>query len=194
MVHLRRAFVLVLLLCAVRCSAQSANRVEIYGGYSFANNDFTGGTLSNYNTSLTRGWNASANFKLNRFSQFVADYGGYYLPLSSDHCGYLVSSCSSSAQTLMFGPQLSFGSRLTPFVHALLGVALAHQSSGTIRSLESNHSFVEAFGGGVDYALTHHFGVRAQADYLGTHFTNGDDQVPFHNSHARLSGGLIVRF
>lgn len=195
MVHLRGVLILVFLMLAVRCSAQSADRVEIYGGYSFANNEFTGGTLYNYDTSLTRGWNASASFKLNTFSQFVADYGGYYLPLSSDQCGLPpVSSCSSSAQTLMFGPQLSFGSKLSPFVHALLGVALAHQGSGTFSELESNHSFVMALGGGLDYFLTRHFGVRAQAEYLGTHFTNNDNQAPFHNSHARLSGGLVVRF
>lgn len=172
--------------------AQSADRVEIFGGYSYAMNDFTGGTLYNSQTSLNRGWNASANFRLNHFSQFVADYGGFYLPLSSDLCAFGGSSCSSSGHTLMFGPQLSVRSRLTPFAHALFGVALAHQSD--LHFLASNHSFVMALGGGVEYGLTPHFGVRAQADYLQTHFTNDDNQVPFKNGNARVSAGVIVRF
>jgi hypothetical protein len=51
-----------------------------------------------------------------------------------------------------------------------------------------------ALGGGVDYGITHHLGVRGQADYLQTHFTNNDNQVPFDNNHLRISGGLVVRF
>ena len=192
MAHIRVAFVLALSLLTARIWAQSAERVEIYGGYSYASNEFTGGTLNN-NGSLTRGGNVSANFKLNRLSQFVADYGGYYLPLPSYDC-IQASSCSSSAHTLMFGPQLSFRSKVTPFVHSLFGVALAHQSSGALTNLESNHSFVMALGGGVDYGITRHFGVRGQADYLRTHFTNSDNQDPFHNNHVRISGGLLVRF
>jgi hypothetical protein len=191
MVHIRVAFVLALSLLTARIWAQSAERVEIYGGYSYASNEFTGGTLTN-NGSLTRGWNVSANVKLNRFSQFVADYGGYYLPLSSGFC-IGVSSCSSNVHTLMFGPQLSFRSKVTPFVHALFGVALASQTD-PFHNLASNHSFVMALGGGVDYGITRHFGIRGQADYLQTHFTNNDNQDPFHNSHVRISGGLVVRF
>jgi opacity protein-like surface antigen len=189
--HLRYAFVAALLL-VVSGWAQSADRVEIFGGYSFAKNDFTGGTLYNSQTSLNRGWNASANFRLTQLSQFVVDYGGFYLPLSSGLCTAGGSSCSASVHTLMFGPQLSFRSKLTPFAHALFGVAFAHQTD--FHPLVSNHSFVMALGGGVEYGLTSHFGVRAQADYLQTHFTNGDNQVPFHNSNARISLGVIARF
>jgi opacity protein-like surface antigen len=189
--HKRYAFVPVLLL-AVSSWAQSADRVEIFGGYSHAMNDFTGGTLYNSHTSLNRGWNVSANFRLNHFSQLVADYGGFYLPSPSGSCLPAGSSCSAAAHTLMFGPQLSFRSKLTPFVHALFGVALARQND--ISPLVSNHSFLMALGGGVEYGLTPHFGVRAQADYLQTRFTNQDNQVPFHNSNARISVGAIVRF
>jgi len=62
--RVRYAFVPVLFL-AVSGWAQSADRVEIFGGYSYAMNDFTGGTLYNSQTSLNRGWNVSANFRLN---------------------------------------------------------------------------------------------------------------------------------
>jgi outer membrane protein with beta-barrel domain len=189
---MRSAFILALLLLPAQCCAQSADRVEIYGGYAFVNNDFTGGTLFNNAASLKRGWNASANFKINKWWQFVADFGGHYLSLPV--CNFQVGSCSSSVHTLMFGPQLSFHTKVTPFVHALFGAALASQSSGTVSNLKSNHSFAEAVGAGVDYVMTHHFGLRAQVDYLGTHFNNADNQVAFDNGHARISGGVIIRF
>jgi len=147
--------------------------------------------LSNGDTTLNRGWNASANIRLNPFSQFVADLGGYYLP--GQFCDFGTSSCGSRVQTLMFGPQFSIRSRFTPFGHALFGAGLASQN-GLPSSLASNHSFIMALGGGVDYGLTHHFGVRGQADYLRTHFISGDDQVPFKNNNARISAGLFVRF
>ncbi|HEY2471286.1 MAG TPA: hypothetical protein VGI45_26065 [Terracidiphilus sp.] len=60
--------------------------------------------------------------------------------------------------------------------------------------LAGNDSFLMAFGGGVDYRLPHHFGVRGQADYLRTRFTSGDDQVPFQNNNVRLSAGVVFRF
>lgn len=189
------AFLVVLFLSALSCWGQSADRFEIFGGYSFAGNDFTGGTLYNNGTSLNRGWNASANIKINRFSQFVIDYGGYYLPLPSTSCNFGVNSCSSRVQTITFGPQFSVTrGKFTPFVHGLFGAAIASQSSGTIISLTGNHSYIAAVGGGVDYGLTPHFGLRAQADYLRTNFTNGDNQVPFRNNNYRISAGIVIRF
>lgn len=192
--HLRCATFLALLLLSANCCGQSARRAEIYGGYSFAVNDFTGGMLYNSDTTLSRGWDVSLNLRLNHISQLVADFGGYYLP--GQFCDSGATSCSSIVNTLMFGPQLSFRpprSKFTPFVHPLFGVALASQT-GLPPSLVSNHSLIMALGGGVDRRLTRRFGLRGQADYLRTRFTNGDDQVPFQNNNLRLSAGLIVRF
>jgi|SRR5215469_264457 len=178
--------------------AQSADRIEVFGGYSFASSDFTGGILYNTTANLKRGWNASANFRLNSFAQLVADFGGYYLPLSQAQgfCNFHVSSCSSSVHTLMFGPQLSVATKLTkltPFFHGLFGAAFASQN-GTFSAFQSNHSLILAAGGGIDYGLTRLLGVRGQIDYLHTNFSNGDNQVPFHNERIRISGGLVIRF
>lgn len=191
--HLR-AMLLAGLLLAASGWGQSARRIEVYGGYSFAAKDFSGGMLSNGDTTLNRGWNASANIRLNPFSQFVADFGGYYLP--GRGCNYGVSSCSSSVQTLLFGPQLSLRLRrpkFTPFAHALFGAALASQSH-LPPSLISNHSLMLALGGGLDIRLNRFLGVRGQADYLRTRFTNGDNQITFQNNNARISAGVLVRF
>lgn len=193
--HRRRALVLALMFSAVAGWAQSANRVEVFGGYSSAGKDFTGATLSNSDR-LNEGWNASVNLRLNRFSQFVADFGGYYVhqnPISG-FCDSGLTSCSANVHTLLFGPQFSLPwHKLTPFGHVLLGGAFANQN-GIPPEIQQNHSFVIALGGGVDYGFTRHFALRVQADYLRTNFTSGDNQDPFGNDNSRISAGLAVRF
>lgn len=176
---------------------QSGDRLEFFGGYSSAGHDFTGGHPYSGSVRLNRGWNASANLKLNRFSQFVADFGGYYLSLtqSTGFCNFNSSTCNTSVHTLMFGPQMSVPIRqkFIPFGHFLMGTALASQHN-TFSAFQSSHSFSFAAGGGVDYELARHFAVRGQADFIRTHFTSLDDQVPFQNSNNRISAGIVIHF
>ncbi len=195
--HMRWTLVLAFMFLAVGGWAQSANRVEIFGGYSTAQKDFTGDCVTDCSGRLTRGWNASVNLKLNRFSQFVADFGGYYLhhDQGSGDC-ILGSACSSDVHTVLFGPQFSLKlHKLTPFAHALLGTALANQN-GTGHAFQQDHSFTMALGGGVDYGFTRYLALRVQADYLRTNFTNRDNQDPFdkYNTNTRISAGVAVRF
>lgn len=175
--------------------AQSSDHVEVFGGYSFAAKDFSGGTLPA--SSLNRGWNAAVNLKANRLFGFVADIAGYYNSLNTPgSCGGTLTSCSSSAYTVMFGPQFSLPlPKFTPFAHALVGVAHANQN-GTIpgQPFEGNNSVAAAFGGGVDYHLTRHWALRGEADYLLTRFTYSDNQLHFSNNNARISAGVVVRF
>lgn len=137
------------------------------------------------------------NLKFKPSVGFVSDFAGYYKHLSASNgfCFLGVSSCGSSAYTFMFGPQFSFPlTKVTPYVHVLLGAAHAVQT-GTFSEFTSNNSIAVAFGGGLDYHLTRHFALRGQADFLGTHFTSTDDQDPFRqNVNARISGGLVVKF
>src|SRR5215469_1021390 len=95
--------------------AQSYDKVEVFGGYSFAARDFSGGTLPI--STMPLGWNASVNLKINRLIGIVSDVAGYHH--SENSCGGGLSSCSSSSYTFMFGPQFSWsGPKFTPFVHA----------------------------------------------------------------------------
>jgi opacity protein-like surface antigen len=178
------------------CSwAQSGDHVEIFGGYSYAARDFTGATLEQ-STALTRGWNASLNLKFNRNVGFVSDVARYYLHFSNGNgpCLTPTGPCSTSAYTVMFGPQFSFPrTKITPFVHALLGTARAQQH-GAFSNFQHNNSIAFAWGGGLDYHLIRHLALRGQADILLTHFTNADNQVHYDNFNARLSAGLVVRF
>ncbi len=78
-----RGWLLILagMLCSVGGWAQSADHVEIFGGYSYAARDFSGGTIPT--SALTRGWNASLSLKLNRSLGIVSDFAGYYNPENS---------------------------------------------------------------------------------------------------------------
>lgn len=180
-----------MLWCAAG-SAQSYDKGEVFGGYSFAARDFSGGTLPI--STMHLGWNASVNLKVYPRIGFVADVAGYHL--SQNACGGGATSCGSNAYTFMVGPQFSWsGRKVTPFFHALVGLAHASQN-GTILTnpFQGNNSAVFSLGGGIDYHLTPHFALRGQADYLRTGFTYSDNQLNYNNNNARISAGIVVRF
>jgi hypothetical protein len=174
--------------------AQSSDHVEIFGGYSFAAYDFTGGQIPP--GALSHGWNAALNLKVKRPVGIVFDFGQFYNHNSSPGtCNGGRTSCSSKAFTAMFGPQFSFPlSRVTPFAHALFGIAHASQN-GTFEPFQGNNSAAMALGGGVDFYITRHFGLRGQADYLRTWFAYNDNQLTYSfNNNARISAGAVFRF
>lgn len=154
--------------------AQSPDRLELFAGYSYVNNDF----------SLTsqggmQGWNAAADLRISRHLGVAADFSGLY-PNASVH-------------TYLFGPQVSFKiNRLSPFVHALFGEASVNHNG----YLTSNSSFSCAAGGGVDFGLTRRFALRGQVDWLHTEFGTFDSQggSTFYNNVVRVSTGFVVRF
>ena len=191
----RLLLILAGMLWCVSGWAQSSDHVEVFGGYSYAARDFSGGTIPV--SALNRGWNASLNLKLNRPLGIVSDFGGYYNhENSSGVCIGGMTSCSSKVYTVMFGPQFSLPlPKFTPFAHALFGVAHASQNgTSPLDPFQGNNSPVFALGGGLDYYVTRHFALRAQADYLLTRFTYSDNQLHFNNNDARISVGLVVRF
>lgn len=196
---LKRSFLVLALTLWAACSwAQSGDHVEIFGGYSYARYDFTGGALY-ASGGLSRGWNASLNIKFKPRVGFESDLAGYYQHFGSNSgvCFRFGSSCGSSAYTIMFGPQFSIPlAKFTPYFHVLLG--LAHGvTNGTFSNsnFQNNNSFAMAWGGGLDYHLTRHFALRGQTDFLQTHFKSIDNQAPFrYNNNAILSGGLVLRF
>ena len=172
--------------------AQSHETAEVFGGYSFAVRDFASGT--NPISTMPLGWNASVNLKATRLIGIVADVAGYRL--SQNFCSAGATSCSANGYTLMFGPQFSWtGTKVTPFVHALFGLAHASQNGTSPPDpFRGNNSPVFALGGGLDYHLTARWALRGQADYFHTGFTYSDNQLSYNNSNARISAGVVVRF
>jgi opacity protein-like surface antigen len=186
----------LLLLCGLSLGQSSNDRFEIFGGYSFVTGDFTG-TFADRSTHILNGWNASADYKASPLLGLVADFSGFHAGYTFPGIGGPAVSANSLAA--LFGPQVSVRlSRATPFAHVLLGVTHVgySQSSCSGCSPSSANGFSYAFGGGIDYYLTPHIGIRGQADLLHNAFSNADNQLTYkyHELNARISTGLVFRF
>jgi hypothetical protein len=144
-----------------------AQRVELFGGYSYLRLDSAGGVNLN-------GWNAALNLKAKAWLGLAADFSGHYgSPFGP----------STSQHTFLVGPQLSFPARVSPFVHALVGGVRTSTAGVT------DTSFAAALGGGIDSRVAPFLAYRLfQVDYLLTRF-GGTTQ-----NDVRVSSGLVIRF
>jgi len=169
---------LVLLISLAPLRAGAQDKIELFGGYSYMRFDAT--PLLNPTSSSTsaifnfNGWEASGEYKLRDWLGAVADIDG--------HSGSPVG-VSTSVHTFLFGPQVSWSWRVSPFAHLLVGGA--HVSTGPY----SENSLSGAIGAGVDMKLKHHIYWRiVEGDYLLTRFF-GNTQ-----SNVRLSSGIVFKF
>jgi hypothetical protein len=164
---LRKMFLVTGLCVLASIHAQAQDKVEVFGGYS----------LLHLNTSPSanlNGWELSGQYKFTDWLGGVADFDGHYGS---------IGRVSTSNYTYLFGPQVSWSARVSPFGHLLLGGA--HNSTAGIGS----SSFSMALGGGIDTRITDQFYWRiAQADYLLSEF-RGASQNNF-----RFSTGIVIRF
>ncbi|MGH9683172.1 MAG: outer membrane beta-barrel protein [Candidatus Acidiferrales bacterium] len=144
-----------------------ADKVEAFGGYSFER--FRGSPSGNLN-----GWELSGQYKLTDWLGGVADFDGHSGSPNGLH---------ESVHTYLFGPQVSFPARISPFAHVLFG-------GGHFSELGlSNSSFATAIGGGIDARIAHGISWRViQGDYIHTHFFSTTQ------NNARLSTGIVVHF
>ena len=89
--------------------AHAQDRGEIYAGYSYMRfNPGNGADGNNLN-----GFDISGQYKFARWIGAVADFGGEY--------GTVAGVSDSSVHTFLFGPQVSFPARVSPFAHVLIG-------------------------------------------------------------------------
>ena len=184
-----RKYGLGILLCYVLAGvaeAQVPTSGNVFLGYSYLNSNAanSGGTALN-------GWNASLEGKVLPFIGIVADLDGHYgsqnLFVAGQFAGGSVESTSLAEHDFLFGPRVSAPlGRFRPFAHALIGVS--HISESASGFSNSNTSFGDALGGGLDYRLMRIVGVRLQADDLQTRFFGGTQ------NNLRLSVGLVLRF
>jgi hypothetical protein len=184
-----------LLLFATLASAQLPGG-NVYVGYSFVRADIPTNTILATTSGSTNfsGWNGSLELKFLPWVGGVADFGGNY---GTQHinlnCEVIVPCPTTSfnanlnLHTYLFGPRVSVPiGRVTPFAHALFGLA---QTGGHALSFsESDSSFSTALGGGIDYRLIRPIAWRLQGDLLHTRFF-GSTQNNF-----RFSTGLVLRF
>jgi hypothetical protein len=132
----------------------------------------------------THGWELSAAFKPLSWLGAVADFSGNY---GSTHGSNL------HLNTYLFGPQVSFPARVSPFAHVLFGAA--HESLSNpgaaigIPNLGTNTAFATAAGVGIDVKAFPFLSVRLiQFDYLMTRFGSQTQNQP------RVSAGVVLHF
>ncbi len=194
------SLVLAVLSLSAFGAAQPSDRIEFFGGYAYLNPDFSLVSPNHVN-----GWNASADFKVNRWAGIVADVSGFYPRGFYPGCGGCSQGTTESvnAYTFLFGPQFSLSrGPFRPFAHFLLGDG--HVSSTSIDGIseqffKSNNALCLAAGGGIDYSLTRRIAIRGGADWLYTRLTPIGGGDPGHNyimnrNGARLSTGIVFRF
>jgi hypothetical protein len=151
----------VLLIASVPAGAQE--KVEVFGGYSYMRFKTSPGVNLN-------GWEISGQYKFTDWLGGVADVDGHY-------------GSGASVYTYLFGPQVSYSARVSPFAHLLLGGA--HFGAAGFGS----SSFSMAIGGGIDTALIHGLRWRIiQGDYVLTEFGSRSQ------NNARISTGIVLRF
>lgn len=164
---LRKLLLVVGLLLLVSVSARAQDKAEIFGGYSYQRVDSSPSLNLN-------GWELSGQYKFARWLGGVADLDGHYGSLGG---------ASISTHNYLFGPQVSWPARISPFAHVLFGAA--HLKVGGL----ADTSFSTAIGGGIDARLVHGLYWRViQGDYIHTRFF-GTGQ-----NNARVSTGIVVRF
>ncbi|MGH9724375.1 MAG: outer membrane beta-barrel protein [Candidatus Acidiferrales bacterium] len=166
----RKLFLVLGLFLLVSISARAqglTDKVEVFGGYTFEN--FGSSPSANLN-----GWELAGQYKVTDWLGGVADFDGHYGS---------IAGTGTSVHTFLFGPQVSWPARISPFAHVLVGGA--HISGGGA----SDTSFSTALGVGIDARITHGFSWRViQGDYVVTRFF-GNTQ-----NNARVSTGIVFHF
>ena len=188
------------LMFSASAIAQQVPRVELFQGYSYFHAG-GGGSL--------HGLNISGGVSFNKWLGAVADFGVHSgsssTSISTSVIGLPDFSVRASADTtvlaVMVGPQISYrkNPRLTPFGHALFGIARVHERGTTTATLpvlgtttfsfnDTDTGFAMGLGGGLDAKITDWLAIRlVQADYLMTRL-NGNSQ-----NNARVSVGIVFR-
>jgi hypothetical protein len=208
---MRKLVFLVAVILVVGVSARAQHpRVEIFGGYSYANLDeglFPLSSLSGRRNA--NGWGASVSLNANRFFGFTADFAGQHGDVRTvdPSVGCILvfpppPGCTVevnfSTQQFLFGPRFTLrGGGATGFVHVLLGVTrtrlLSFTSLGGTVPARSETDFALAAGGGLDVRLSPFLALRAfQVDYIPVHQGGIINQNFAQN--IRVQTGIVLRF
>lgn len=188
---------ILLLFFAAPLRAQT--KFDVFGGYSYfhASVSETGTLLCPGPPCPTKtvgaspnlnGWEGSVAYKFADSAGVVADFGGAYGSLPAS-----LGGGSMHTNTYLFGPQVSFPARISPFAHVLLGVAHESLASGVSGGFafpgRSGNAFTMALGGGIDVKVLPAIWARLiQVDYLGSHFPSS------LQNQARISAGVVFHF
>ncbi|MCU1265769.1 MAG: hypothetical protein JWM21_2087 [Acidobacteria bacterium] len=162
-------------------NAQSDNKPEFFGGYSYESAD-SGIKSTNLQSAGISSTSLDKRFNLNGFNVSGAAYFKKHLGVVVDFSAHfksrddffdsIATRSKMSLYNITAGPQYRFSSksRFTPFTHALAGIARRNLRETLIGggdyATDRNTSFALNLGGGVDYKLNDRFALRLfQFDY-----------------------------
>jgi len=192
-----------LLVCLTACcvlvvaapGARAQDKFKLFGGYSYLHFSTPvttavvcptidpgppcGTTTANYGLNLN-GWEISGTYKLIPWFGMTADFDGHY---------GTTFGAPAHVYTFLFGPEVSFPGRVSPFAHVLFGGAHGFIGNEGSAVSTSANAFATAVGGGIDIKVLPAISFRPiQMDYLVTRFNSGTQ------SSARFSAGIVVDF
>jgi len=171
-------FGLCLLAAAAHAQGTSGNA---FIGYSYLNADLPGGRTS------LNGWNGSVEVRVLPFIGMVGDFSGNYGTQSFAVPPAFAVNASVHQHNFLFGPRVSFTvGKFRPFAHSLIGAS--HISASAFEFSDSDTSFADALGGGIDYHLIPLISWRVQIDALQTRFFSRTQE------DVRVSTGIVVHF
>jgi hypothetical protein len=183
---MRNLFLLILsvfLVCL--CGwAQIPTKGNVFFGYSYDHTAISRGDSGSLN-----GWDASLEGKLFPWVGLVVDIDGHYgsrgysYPCPTGSCA---TGADIAAHNFLFGPRVSVSvSRFRPFGEFLIGAAHVSRSNGIS---DSDTSFVNAVGGGLDYRVFGPLSARGQFDWVETRFYGATQ------NGARVNFGIALHF
>lgn len=165
--------------------AQDLHPYELFTGYGYVR---PSGGQANLN-----GFDLSFTANLNSWLGFTVGLGGQYgdqVLTTTTPSGTAAVKTNARFNSLGFGPRFTYrgNDRLTPFAHVLVGLARG-EWTGPASVSGGETSFATAVGGGIDAAITDHFGIRLiQAELVRTYFG------PTHENLFRLAAGARFSF
>lgn len=182
---MQRVWVVVLALLAVCGSAWGQpTKGNVFFGYSYERTPVVSNDSIN-----TNGWDASLEGKLIPFLGLVVDVDGHY------GSGTFAADCTPACtfvgadvaeHNVLLGPRVSFEARgFRPFAEVLIGVGHISRSNGIS---DSDASFANAVGGGLDYRVAGPISIRGQLDWVETRFYSNTQ------NGVRFSTGIALHF
>ena len=174
---MRRIWTFFLLsMVASTAWAQIPTKGNVFFGYSYDRTSIAANDTSNLN-----GWEATLEGKFLPWIGLVVDVDGHYGSHNFDG-----TTADVTAHNALFGPRVSVSvKRFRPFAEFLVGVGHISRSNGIS---DSDTSFADAVGGGLDYRVFGPVTIRAQLDWVNTRFY-GDSQ-----NGVRFSTGIAFHF
>jgi hypothetical protein len=166
----------ILTMLASAAWAQIPTKGNVFFGYSYDRTSIVSNDSANLN-----GWDFTLEGKFLPWIGLVADVDGHY----GNH-NFGGTSADIAAHNVLFGPRVSVQvERFRPFAEFLVGAGHISLSNGIS---DSDTSFVNAVGGGLDYRIAGPVTFRGQLDWINTRFF-GHGQ-----NGARFSTGIAVHF